>query len=154
MIDGREKRIANDIQLVFMGRTMERLYGPESVDLLVKYQNKKTRKNWEKRAKECGRQDPGYLLCLFNKDAHDFEVVRNKTNCLEVKVTKCVHAEVFRSFNAADLGGKLICSGDHAVVEGYNPKMTFRRPSTCMTGKCCHFIFELKSDRDVRMKKR
>ena len=144
MSEGREKRIGDDTQLIFMARTMERLYGSESVDLLVKYKNERTRKEWEKKAKEFGQHDSGYLMCLFNKEAHDFEVIRNEPNCLEVKVTKCVHAEVFKGFNAADIGEKLICSGDHAVVAGYNPKMKLKRPFTLMTGKCCHFIFELE----------
>lgn len=143
MTDGREKRIADDTQLVFMGRTMERIYGPESVDALVEHQHAKTRRRWEEKAKQDGRQDPGYLLCLFSKHAHEFEVVRNDPECLEVKVTRCVHAEVFRSFNAADLGQKLICGGDDAVVQGFNPRMKLSRPSLLMNGgPCCHFIFE------------
>ena len=145
MSDAKEKRIANDTQLVSMGRTMERLYGPDAVDALVEHQHKKTRARWREKAQACEHPPaPGDFLCLFSEDAHEFEVVRNDPDCLEVMVTKCVHAEVFKSYNAADLGAKLICSGDDAVVEGYSPKMTLTRPSTLMTGDCCHFIFALK----------
>ena len=143
MSEARERRIANDTQMVSMGRTMERLYGTEAVDALVQHLHEKTRREWQEKARELGRQDPGYLLCLFSEDAHEFEVVRNEPRCLEVKVAQCVHADVFNSLNAADLGEKLICSGDHAVVAGYNPKIKLTRPSTRMTGTCCHFIFDL-----------
>ena len=141
--EGRKRRIADDTQMIFMGRTLERLYGPDAVDVLVEHQHQKHKKEWQQRAKACGRQDPGYLKCLFSHDAHDYEILRDDPDCLEVKVTRCVHAEVFRRYNAADLGEKLICSGDHAVVEGYNPRIQFVRPTTCMEGECCHFIFKL-----------
>ena len=144
MTDGREKRIANDTAMVFMGRTMERLFGKASVDNLVRDRNAQTEAAWREKALREGERKPGDLLCLFNKDAHEYEVLRNDEHCLEVKVTRCVHAEVFRSYNAAELGEKLICSGDHAVVAGYNPKMTLTRPATCMTGDCCHFKFEVE----------
>ena len=141
--EGTKRRIADDTQMIFMGRTIERLYGPDAVDVLVAHQHQKSRHAWQEKAKEEGRQDPGYLKCLFSKDAHEYEILRDDPDCLEVKVTKCVHAEVFRSYNAADLGEKLICSGDHAVVAGYNPRMKLIRPTTCMTGECCHFIFRV-----------
>ena len=144
MTDGREKRIANDTLMVVMGRTMERLYGPDAVDDFVASRLRKTEKVWRERAAECGRGDPGYLLCLFSPDAHEYEVIRNDDECLEVNVTKCVHAELFRSYGAADLGAKLICGGDHAVVAGYNPDLKLERPTTCMTGDCCHFVFRMR----------
>ena len=144
MSDGREKRIARDTQMVFMGRTIEDFYGPEGLEALTEMKRKKAVAAWRKRAAETGRRDPGYLLCLFCPDAHEYEVVRNDETCLEVKVTRCVHAEVFQRFNAGDLGVKLICRGDDAVVEGYNPEMRLRRPTLLMDGgPCCHFIFEL-----------
>jgi hypothetical protein len=43
-----------------------------------------------------------------------------------------------------DVGMKMICMGDYAVVEGFNPEIRFTRPKTLMAGDdCCHFIFEL-----------
>ena len=144
MSDGREKRVARDTQMVSMGRAIEDFYGPDGIEALTDMRRKKAVEAWRKRAEEVGRRDPGYLLCLFSTDAHEYEVVRNDETCLEVKVTRCVHADTFRRFNAGDLGEKLICRGDDAVVEGYNPRMRLRRPSLLMDGgPCCHFIFDL-----------
>jgi hypothetical protein len=42
---------------------------------------------------------------------------------LEVKVTRYIHAETFRKLNATHIGQKLICSGDEAVTEEFNPKI-------------------------------
>ena len=145
LTDGRRRRVSDGIHMIFMGRTIERLYGTDALQALVDHQRRKQRESWKKRAEECGRRDPGYLLCLFGSDAHDYEVVRNDGQRLEVVVTRCVHADTFRKYNAADLGELLICSGDEAVVEGYNPDMEFRRPCTCMTGDRCHFIFSLEN---------
>lgn len=142
--DGTQRRIADDAQMVFMGRTIERLYGAGALEAMVEHTRNGYKRQWQEKAKECGRRDPGYLKCLFNKDAHDYQILRDDPECLEVKVTRCVHADVFRSYNAADLGERLICSGDHAVVAGFNPDMELVRPTTCMTGDCCHFIFRLR----------
>jgi len=142
--DGARGRIADDTQMIFMGRTIERLYGADALDAMVEYTRNRCKRQWQEKAGECGRRDPGCLKCLFSSDAHEYEIIRDEPDCLEVKVTKCVHAEVFQSYNAADLGEKLICSGDHAVVAGFNPNMELVRPTTCMTGDCCHFIFRLK----------
>ena len=50
-----------------------------------------------------------------------------------------------KKLNAANIGEKLICSGDVAVTEGFNPKMKFMRPKLLMVGDdCCHFKWELK----------
>ena len=72
-------------------------------------------------------------------------MIRKDRRVLEVKVTTCAHADTFKRFNAADIGQRLICKGDHAVVEGFNPNMKFTRPKLLMAGDgCCHFKFELK----------
>jgi len=95
--------------------------------------------------KSTERNDPEYLLCLFNKKVHEFEVIRKNRKILEVKVTKCIHAETFKKLNAAHIGQKLICSGDEAVTEGFNPKIKFIRPNLLMVGDdCCHFIWKLQ----------
>ena len=143
MSDGRERRVANDTQLVFMGRSIERFFGKDALDILTAFQDEKTKETWRKRGKEMGRSDPAFLFSLFSEDAHEFELIEKSETRLEVKVTRCVHADLFRSYNAADLGEKLICSGDFAVVEGFNPRIRLTRPTTCMTGGSCHFIFEL-----------
>lgn len=142
--DGTRRRIADDTQMIFMARTAERLCGVDALNAMLQHLRRRSIRQWQERAAQSGRQDPGYLKCLFSKDAHAYDIIRDDSECLEVKVTRCVHADVFKQYNAADLGEKLICSGDHAVVKGYNPDMELVRPTTCMTGDCCHFVFRLK----------
>ena len=144
-ISGKELRIYRDTLLVIMGKILVDQYGEEALDALVKYRHEKIKERWREIAKETGRNDPEYFIRLFSKDAHEYEVIRRSKNVLEVKVYKCIHAEIFKKYNATKIGEKLICSGDEAVTEGFNPKIKFRRPKLLMRGdEYCHFIWELK----------
>jgi len=138
-------RICRDMQLAIMGHILINHYGEEALDVLMKWRNEKTKKKWAKIAKSTNRSDPEYLFCLFNEDVHEFEVIRKNRKALEVKVTRCIHAETFKRLNAAHIGQKLVCAGDAAVTEGFNPKIQFTRPKLLMAGDdCCHFIWELR----------
>jgi predicted ArsR family transcriptional regulator len=126
-------------------RYLEKEYGEEVSDILAEWKNDKTRREWRRIGKETGRNDPEYLFRLFNDEVHDYKVIRKDPKALEVKVHRCAHAEAFKELNAQDIGMKMICQGDIAVVEGFNPEINFRRPKTLMKGdELCHFIFELE----------
>ena len=142
---GYNLRACRDTLLAFMGHILVSQYGEEALDVLMKWNHEKIKERWREIAKSTGRNDPEYLFCLFSEEAHEFEVIRKSKKALEVKVTKCIHAEVFKKLNAAHIGQKLICSGDEAVTEGFNPKIRFTRPKLLMAGDdCCHFIWELQ----------
>ncbi|MCD6369283.1 MAG: L-2-amino-thiazoline-4-carboxylic acid hydrolase [Thermoproteales archaeon] len=82
---------------------------------------------------------------MFNPVVHDYEIVRKSDKVLEVVAKKCLHAEIFNDLNAEKVGLKLICMGDDAATEGYNPKLKLRRPKILMRGDdVCHFIWELE----------
>ena len=134
-----------DMLLVSAARFLEEEYGAGALEALAEYKNARNRERWREIAEETGRRDPEYLFRLFTERVHEYEVVRKSPEALEVIVTRCAHAENFLRFNAADVGVKMICMGDYAVVEGFNPEIRFRRPKTLMGGdECCHFIFELE----------
>ena len=134
-----------DKHLISAVRFLEEEYGEGVIEALAEYKNARNRERWRRIAEETGRRDPEYLFRLFTDRVHEYEVVRKSPEALEVIVTRCAHAENFQGFNAADVGMKMICMGDYAVVEGFNPDIMFRRPKTLMDGdECCHFIFELE----------
>ena len=131
--------------LIQTARFIEEEYGEEALNALAKWKNDRNQERWRKISEETGRNDPEYLFRLFTDKVHEYQVLRKKRNALEVIVTKCAHAEAFHKFNAADVGMKMICMGDYAVVKGFNPDINFRRPKTLMDGdEGCHFIFELE----------
>lgn len=130
--------------LIMTARFLEREYGEGALEALAEYKHNMTRKRWREIAETSERSDPEYLFRLFSDEVHEYEVIRKDRKALEVKVTRCAHAETFKKFNAADVGVRMICMGDYAVVEGFNPRIRFTRPSTLMEGDdCCHFVFEL-----------
>lgn len=126
-------------------RFLEKEYGEEISDRLAGWKNEKTRREWRRISEETGRNDPEYLFRLFSDEVHDYEVIRKEENALEVKVHRCAHADSFKELNECHIGMKMICMGDYAVVEGFNPEIRFERPKTLMAGdEICHFIFKLK----------
>jgi hypothetical protein len=134
-----------DLLLITTARFIENLYGEGALEALVRWKDKRNKGRWREVAQETGRSDPEYLFRLFTDRVHKYKVMRKNNEALEVIVTECVHAKTFKEFNATDIGMKMICMGDYAVVEGFNPNIRFRRPKTLMAGDdCCHFIFELK----------
>lgn len=133
-----------DMLLIMMGRFIGEEYGEGALEALADFKEKRTRDRWRDIAETSGRSDPEYLFRLFSDAVHEYEVLRKDREVLEVKVTRCAHAENFRRFNASDVGLRMICMGDYAVVEGFNPRIKFTRPKTLMKGDdCCHFVFEL-----------
>jgi hypothetical protein len=74
-----------------------------------------------------------------------FDVVENTPKALELKVTECLWAQTYRGANAGDLGYVLICHGDYASAEGFNPKMRMIRTKTLMQGQdCCNHRYVLE----------
>ncbi len=58
----------------------------------------------------------------FDK-AFTYEFVENTDKVLEMKVTECLPARIWRERNAADIGYALECSGTDAMAKAFNPKM-------------------------------
>lgn len=58
----------------------------------------------------------------FDK-AFTYEFVENTDKVLEMKVTECLPARIWREANAADIGYALECSGSDAIAKAFNPKM-------------------------------
>ena len=58
----------------------------------------------------------------FDK-AFTYEFVENTDKVLEMKVTECLPARIWREMNAADIGYALECSGTDAIAKAFNPKM-------------------------------
>ena len=74
-----------------------------------------------------------------------YEVIEKTDNVYEIKVTECLMAEVFREADAADIGYAVICSGDEATCQGFNPKIKLTRTKTLMQGdECCNHRWVLE----------
>jgi len=144
-ITAKEARRYRNMLLSMMGHVIIDQYGEDAFDHLMNWRYERTKQEWREIAKSTGRSDPEYLFRLFSDEVHEFEVIRKSKMVLEVKVTKCIHADCYQELNAAHIGEKVICNGDFAVTEGFNPNIKFSRPKLLMVGdECCHFIWELQ----------
>jgi predicted ArsR family transcriptional regulator len=75
-------------------------------------------------------------------DALRLEVREQSDERLSFDVTRCRYAEMYRALGIPELGAALSCNRDAALIEGFNPDVTFTRTQTIMGGApCCDFRY-------------
>ncbi len=73
----------------------------------------------------------------YFKTIMTIEFVEDTEKAVSWKLTECLHATVFREYNAADIGFATLCHGDDAWITAYNPNIKFYRTKTLMQGHDC-----------------
>jgi hypothetical protein len=68
------------------------------------------------------------------KNVLTMEIVEDSENAFEMKVTECIWADVFRDADAGELGNAMVCHGDYAWAQGFNPNIKLVRDKTLMQG--------------------
>jgi len=134
-------------ELIFACRVIEDRFGRGAVDAVAAEHMRKVREAFARKAAEAGRNDLAALAHEFSapSETHTKEVIRQTDRVFEVRITRCAHAEMFREWNAADVGLRFMCAGDEAMIAGFNPKIRLERPRLLMNGDaCCHFIYTLE----------
>jgi len=72
----------------------------------------------------------------------DLQVVGESEDHLDFNVTRCQYAEFYKELGLSDLGFRLHCNRDHAMVVGFNSELELSRSQTIMEGAtCCDFRF-------------
>ena len=87
-------------------------------------------------------------MALWSKgDALKTDVLEQTSEKLSMNVTQCRYVDMYRELGLEDLGYLMSCGRDFALIEGFNPKITFTRTQTIMEGADhCDFRFEMKKD--------
>jgi len=62
------------------------------------------------------------------------EIVEDTEEAFELKVTECLWASTFRDADAGEIGFAMVCHGDYAWAEGFDPKIKLIRDKTLMEG--------------------
>lgn len=74
--------------------------------------------------------------------AMEVQVVGESEDHLDFNVTRCRYAEFYKELGLPDLGFRLQCNRDHAVLVGFNSELELSRSQTIMEGAtCCDFRF-------------
>lgn len=134
--------------LVDACRVIGKRFGQKAVDDVAERHMENVRAAFRKKAEDLGRDGLSVLAEGFEKitDTHAHAIVRQTDRVLEIKVTRCAHAELFADLGARDIGRKFMCAGDQAMIEGLNPRITLERPQVIMNGDpICHFIYRLEA---------
>jgi predicted ArsR family transcriptional regulator len=76
----------------------------------------------------------------------DVQIVGESEDHLDFNVTRCRYAEVYGELGLSDLGFRLQCNRDNAMVAGFNDELGLSRSQTIMQGAaCCDFRFRKRS---------
>jgi predicted nucleic-acid-binding Zn-ribbon protein len=74
--------------------------------------------------------------------AMDLEVKGQSEQHLDFDVTRCGYAEFYQALGLADLGARIHCNRDHAMVTGFDEKLELSRSQTIMQGAAhCDFRY-------------
>jgi predicted ArsR family transcriptional regulator len=72
----------------------------------------------------------------------DVQVVGESEDHLDFNVTRCRYAEFYKELGLSDLGFRVHCNRDHAMMAGFNSELELSRSQTIMEGAtCCDFRF-------------
>ncbi len=78
--------------------------------------------------------------------AMEVQVISEADDRLDFNVTRCQYAEFYKELGLNDIGYRVHCNRDHAMVVGFNDELELSRTQTIMEGAaCCDFRFRMKA---------
>ena len=76
----------------------------------------------------------------------ELRIIEQSANKLDFNVTRCAYAEFYQALGLADLGYRIQCNRDHAMVTGFDDKLELSRSQTIMQGAThCDFRYRNRS---------
>ncbi len=124
----------------------ERDFGDEYKQIAEELVAEHTRSTFSKFSSQKGLSSLDDLISFLWEQWTDgeFTIERTKTT-VQIHCTKCPIADTYRSINKEKYGLLFHCSEDPFIVEGYNPKIKFKRTKTLMSGDdCCDHFYSLE----------
>ena len=128
---------------MYMMKALEKEFGK---DKIIDFLKKTTTERLIKRGQSQAEQSPDNSLNTYvdqfragYKNTLKKEIVEDSENAFELKVTECIWASTFLEADMGEYGYAMICWGDYAWAEGFNPKIKMVRDKTLMQGHdCCN----------------
>ncbi len=72
----------------------------------------------------------------------DLQIIGQSQTHLDFNVTRCAYAEFYQGWGLADIGYRVHCNRDHAMITGFNENLELSRSQTLMQGAThCDFRF-------------
>jgi len=71
-----------------------------------------------------------------------YEIKKESDDAFKFDVNRCIRAEIFKEFDAQDVGYKVACQPDLEVLPVFHPNLKLKRTKTLMEGdECCDFEY-------------
>ena len=143
MLTYRQLSEMNTRTVVDLVRALEKEMGKEKVNAFLRnFSTEQLLMRGKMQAAQSKQHDLQSYVSMFKDNplfqkALTVEIVEDNDQAFEMKVTECLTAATFLSKEAGDIGYALVCWGDYAWAEGYNPKIKLIRDKTLMEGHAC-----------------
>ena len=129
-------------------------FGLSVYKLVEEVQGKYLQKKWAAIARKEGHNQIEDLIRLLweplRSQGLEYEVVARPDGIM-MRCTKCPACNLARELGTTTWAYHLICMNDAYIVEGFNPRIGFRRTKTLMEGfECCDHFYYLKSEAQMR----
>jgi predicted ArsR family transcriptional regulator len=145
----QRRRIEGRALIPFIEALSEKFGEDAARDVLDATIRKMAARDGARWAETYGRNLEGLKSVLQNVWAAgggmDVEIIEQSETHFGFNVTRCGYAEFFKSLGLAELGARIQCSRDHAMLESFNDEFGLQRSQTIMQGgACCDFRFRKK----------
>lgn len=129
-------------------------FGLSVYKVIEEVQGKYLQKKWAGIAKKEGRNQIEDLIRLLweplRAEGLVYEVEEREKG-IQMRCIKCPACNTARELGTTTWAYHLICANDAYIVEGFNPRIGFRRTKTLMEGfDCCDHFYYLKSATEMR----
>lgn len=130
---------------VILLKNLETKVGSRVLDAFNEYVYESSKANWHKIAEKHGSNSISDLIDVLWKPMKDeFKfTVEQKKDGIQIYCTFCPLAQMAKELNEPEWGFRFYCMEDYGIVDGFNPKIGFKRTKTLMQGHvyCDHFYF-------------
>ena len=76
------------------------------------------------------------------KNTLSYEIKEESDEVFKFDVNRCIRAEIFKEFDAQDIGYEVACQPDFEVLPVFSPNLRLKRTKTLMEGDdCCNFEY-------------
>jgi hypothetical protein len=72
----------------------------------------------------------------------EVQILRQSDDHLDFNITRCRYAEFYKELGLDDIGHRILCNRDHAMLAGFSEDLALERSQTLMKGAaCCDFRY-------------
>lgn len=123
-------------------------FGPEVINVVARVVAERTQQEWSELARSSENNTIDDLIQLLWEPlraiGYEF-AIDHRGDGVQIRCTVCPVYNMARELGVVEWGYHFHCAKDPQIVEGFNPKIGFRRTKTLMEGyDCCDHFYYMK----------